>query len=193
MSLSFNEQLIITLVDKLAIGCLLVFAGFLFNRILERFKSQRALENELTKLKETRNLEYLDKQLSHFYWPVYIRLYIDIAIREKILDKRKDDPLLSKIGAEIEKNFILPNHDEIVRIIQSNIHLMESDGELFQEIRDYMRYVAIYKAMRAAECLDKFPEELGEPWPQKFLLLITKTAYSLQARYDRLASSIQQS
>jgi hypothetical protein len=40
--MTFKEQLIITVVDKAAIGALMLIAGFWLNRVLERFKSHLA-------------------------------------------------------------------------------------------------------------------------------------------------------
>jgi len=47
--MTFKEQLLLTLIDKLAIGILILVAGLLFNRILERFKSKQAFSNEISK------------------------------------------------------------------------------------------------------------------------------------------------
>jgi hypothetical protein len=53
MALSYSEQLQLTLIDKGLIGLLLVVAGFAFNSMLERFKSNQtkaldALRSDLT-------------------------------------------------------------------------------------------------------------------------------------------------
>lgn len=45
--MTFNQQLEITLIDKAAIGALLLIAGYWLNRVLERFKSDlRRVEDE---------------------------------------------------------------------------------------------------------------------------------------------------
>jgi hypothetical protein len=46
MELQFQEQLIITIVDKAMIGGLLAFGAYLFSRSLEKFKGTQALELE---------------------------------------------------------------------------------------------------------------------------------------------------
>jgi hypothetical protein len=187
---SFREQLIITVVDKLAIAGLLLLVGWGLNRALERIKSQFALRNEFAKLRDAKELEFLDKQLSQFYYPLYIRLHIDGAVWHRILDRAAgQDDLRQKVGDLIERTVILPNHEEMVKIIQSNIHLAESDQEAFDAMLTYVRHVAVYKAMREAGCRDKDPLALGEPWPKTLLPQIEATTARLQQRYDTLASA----
>jgi hypothetical protein len=209
MSSSFSEQLIITLVDKLAIGALLIIAGYFLNRLLESFKtdqgkllkafeaqqtltldafrSKRSFENELAKVRDAKNLDYLERQLSQFYWPIYMRLYVHNAVSEKVLDKQSPaDELRNRLSVAIETNFIIPNHEEVVRILQSNIHLAEGNTPAFNLMLKYIRHVAVYKAMRDANCYDKLPSELDEPYPSELLKAIRDTAHRLQKEYDSL-------
>jgi hypothetical protein len=188
--MTFSEQLVLTLVDKLAIGGILLLAAWWLNRLLHVFKSHQDLKNELAKLRDARHIEFLDKQLSQFYYPIYVRLHIDNAVWKRILDKRGgDDELRRRLATAIEKNTILPNHEEVVRIIQSNIHLAESDGAAFEAMLRYISHVAVYKAVREAGCHDRDPASLGEPWPQDLLPMIVKTTGVLQDRYLKLVAS----
>ncbi len=187
---TFSDKLWLSIIDKALIGVILLCVGYYVNRTLEAFKSKRAIENELIKMKHTKLVDYMDRQLSQFYWPLYIRLHIDQAVWERILDKRKDDELLSKVADKIESDFIIKNHEEIVKIIESNIHLMESDGELFSLLKAYLRHVAVYKAMRSSGCNDKFPFDLGEPWPKGLLKSVTGNAYKIQKKYDDLLEAL---
>lgn len=106
-----RDEVIKILLDKLAIGGLLLLAGFLVNISIERFKAAQALANDLHKQKFATQLQLIERQLSEFYWPIYLRLQKDNVVWRRILDRKKaqDDPL-QKIGTEIEANFILPNH-----------------------------------------------------------------------------------
>ena len=188
--MSFREQLLIVVVDKLAIAGLLLLVGWGLNRAMERLKSHFALRNEFAKLRDAKELDLLDRQLSQFYYPLYIRLHIDGAVWRRILDRAAgQDELRQRIGDHIERTVILPNHEEMVRIIQSNIHLAESDQRAFDSMLTYVRHVAVYKAMREAGCSDKDPITLGEPWPDDLLPQIEQTTDRLQRRYDALASA----
>jgi hypothetical protein len=119
--------------------------------------------------------------------PIYIRLHIDGATWERILDRHHgNDELRKRIGEEIEKNVILPNHEAIVAIIQSKIHLAEADQAAFDAMLKYVRHVSVYRAMRAAGCYDRDPIALNEPWPKEFLPIVERTTYTLQKKYDSL-------
>lgn len=132
------------------------------------------------------SLDFKAQQLTEFYWPIYSRLQKDNAIWERILDKRKSDPILQKIAVEIEIKEVLPNHEENVKIIQSRIHLAQASPELQKLLMDYVRHVAVYKAMRAAGDYDRFPIALGEEWPHKLFGIIESQTKKLQGEYETL-------
>lgn len=200
--MTFCEELIVTIVDKAAIGLLILGTGFFANRLLEQFKSElalrndsakneQALRNELKKLRDAKQLDYMERQLTNFYWPIYIRLQIDDAVWERILDKQEGkDELRQKVGHKIESEFLLPNHEEIIKIIESNIHLMDGNSPLFEEMKKYIRHVTVYRAMRSAGCVDQDPIMLGEPWPEDFSRLLVEATYQVQAKYDGLLAQI---
>ena len=192
--MTFKEQLVITLLDKAAIGALLLLAGFGLNRFLERFKADRARENDRERLRAQKQLDYLERRLSEFYYPIYVRLHIDGATWRRILDREQgNDDLRSRVGTQIEKDVLLPNHDAIVGIIQSKIHLAEADQQAFDAMLAYVRHVAVYRALRSVGSNDRDPINLNEPWPKEFLPIIEKTTYKLQTAYDSLLEPAQRS
>ncbi len=185
--LSFEDRLLLTVVDKAAIGLIVLVCGYLLNRLLEKFKSSASLRNELVKDRDRRGLEFAEKQLSQFYWPLYTRLHFDTAVWTRILEKdHTDDELRRRIGAGIEAEFILPNHEEAIKIIREKIHLMEGDDELFGLLRQYLRHVAVYKAMREAGEQEKYPKHVGEPWPKELVRKVEEETQALQDTYDSL-------
>ena len=62
--MKFNQQLLLTLIDKAVIGGLLLFAAFIFNRLLEAFKSNQARQMELFKTGQLQQLETFKNQLA---------------------------------------------------------------------------------------------------------------------------------
>jgi len=90
----------------------------------------------------------------------------------------------------IEKEFILKNHQEIVDIIESKIHLAENSPnskDLINELLKYIKHVAVYQTIRSIEELQIFnPIDLNEPFPEKFYPLIENNFRSLQNRYEHL-------
>jgi hypothetical protein len=47
--MTFEQQLWLTLIDKLAIGLLIAIAVFILNRILEKYRGAQAFQNEIAK------------------------------------------------------------------------------------------------------------------------------------------------
>ena len=165
--MSLQEELIKIVIDKLAIGILLILVGYFINKFLEKFKANQALRNEFIKQRSLARQQLIEKQLSEFYWPVYIRLQKDNIIWRRILDREnEDDDFKRKVGTEIENGVILPNHEEIVEIIESKIHLTRTDNDLIDALLKYIKHVAVYKANRAAGYEDLIPIHLQEPWPK---------------------------
>ncbi|MCP4214602.1 MAG: hypothetical protein GY765_08090 [bacterium] len=144
---------------------------------------QRTLNTE--SLTNTKRLEFLERRLSEFYWPLYWGLQKDNAVWEKILDRKDKDPLKREIGIAIEEDFILPNHHTMVDIIQSKIHLAEKDNELEKFLLQYVRHVAVYRSMRKAGNEEE-PLTQGEPWPGKLFPIIERHTKKFQREYDTL-------
>lgn len=187
--MTLPEQLFASFIDKLLLAGILAYVVYRMNRLLEEVRRRNAAANDMARLVNTKRLDYLERQLAEFYWPLYIRLHCDNAVWDKILDRRKaQDRLGRDVGSEVESRFILPNHEEAVRIIQSKIHLAEDDGSAFQLMLRYVRHVAVFQAMRASgDARD--PLEVGEAYPQGLDHLISTTAFRLQAEYDDLIAN----
>jgi hypothetical protein len=86
--MKINDELINILLDKGLLALIILIVGFYFNRLIEKIRLGNSriielerlkgnLENDLLKDKRLRKLTYLEKQLSEFYWPIFIRLQKD--------------------------------------------------------------------------------------------------------------------
>lgn len=147
-------------------------------------------KEELRRLALGKRVERLERQLAEFYWPVYLRLQKDNAVWERILDRDNgDDELRQAVGREIEKSIVLPNHLEVVDIIESKAHLAEPDERLTKLLQDYLRHIAVYQSMRAAGCFDKDPIYLGEAWPAGLFEEIERRTLTLQREYEKYLSA----
>ena len=189
--MTFEEQLIITLIDKLAIGALILIGGLVgahwLNRRLERFKFQETAAFQLQKWQFELQQQILEKQLSEFYLPILLRLEADNVVWPHMKDKYEEDPITKKFGLSFEKTFILPNHDRIMEIIERHGYLAGNDPKVVGEINKYTNHVAVLRALRAMD--DKrdpvsFDEKLG--WPENFYTIIRDKTAALQAEYDSL-------
>jgi hypothetical protein len=183
---NFGQKVWLLVIDKLLIAAIAAAAGFWLSRLLENVKADLALQNERKRIRGEKQLDYLERQLSEFYYPLYIGLHVDGAVWNTILARDRGDDLREKIGEQIEKDVLLPNHEKMISIIQSKIHLAEADQGAFDLMLKYIRHASIYRAMRKADCFDKDPIHLDEPFPSDLLPTIEKTTGLLQQRYDSL-------
>jgi len=183
--MTFKEQLIVTIVDKALIGIVVAIAGFWLNRYLESFKARRALENELAKVRDQKKLQFLESQLTEFYWPLYLRLQMDNAVWEQILQRKSKDPIKASIAQRIENDFILPNHEAACQIIQSKIHL-GIDPAVIEVLLKYVRHVAVYRAIRASGNLETDPMDVGERWPKAVFPLVERATLDRQREFQAM-------
>lgn len=184
-----SENLMIALV-----GFCCTTIGYFLRSFLDLFISAK---QEKARIAIATRVERLSQQLSNFYWPIYFRLQKDNAVYQLMFEKKKADAqtptkmLSQRIGIEIDKNFILPNHNEVIEIIENNVHLAGIDKELEDQILRYVRHVAVYNALRTSGSMEATPDEFGEVWPSKLFQLIEEQTHRLQREYEKLISSVR--
>ncbi|MER2249541.1 hypothetical protein ABS772_06380 [Methylorubrum podarium] len=186
---SLVSGIIASLTTATALGAAIVwFSGKATEKTLDVIVAR--IQKDLNVAENRRNLlvksslDFKSQQLNEFYWPIYSRLQKDNAVWNRILDKRSSDERLKNIAKEIESRVVLPNHDEIVQIIQTKIHLAQASPELQKALMQYVRHVAVYRAMRAAGDDDRFPIALGEVWPDELFVLVERKTKQLQGELD---------
>jgi hypothetical protein len=86
----FREKLLLSIIDKLVFGLLIVFAGFVLNLVLEKHRSNEAVKNEIARLRVERVAQVwtaLDAQQRE------IEAYGVTSIRDMraYLDRTRDD------------------------------------------------------------------------------------------------------
>lgn len=196
------ESIILGVVDKLLIGGIVLVAGHWINKRLEKFKAETnreyaqkqkifELEHQLTFSRLNAELEFIERQISEFYWPIYLRLEKDNVMWQRIKSLSPSNDVLPEAASEvIEKEFILKNHQEIVEIIEEKIHLIgdiTNSNELINELLKYIKHVAVYKTLRSVKELQHInPFDLNEPFPAKLFPLINKNFSELQDKYENL-------
>ena len=209
--MALSEKIIELVIDKVLLGGIVLAAGYWLNKRLEIFKNETnekyhqrqliaelenqqkqqisELENQLAIARYNAELEFIERQISEFYWPIYLRLEKDNMMWKRIKSLSSDKNALPEAASEaIEKDFILKNHQEIVEIIESKIHLAENSAnskELIDELLKYIKHVAVYKTIRSIKELQRFnPVDLKEPFPEKIFPLIENNFRELRKRYE---------
>ncbi|BAY66192.1 hypothetical protein NIES22_63050 [Calothrix brevissima NIES-22] len=207
------ETIIELVIDKILIGGIVLVAGHWVNKRFEIFKSETnekyhqrqliaelehqqqqqisELENQIAVARHNAEIEFIERQISEFYWPIYLRLEKDNVMWKRIKSLSSDANVLPEAASlAIEKDFILKNHQEIVEIIESKIHLAENamnGKDLINELLKYIKHVAVYKTIRSVKELQKFnPVDMQEPFPDKLFPLIENNFRELQQRYQYL-------
>jgi len=84
-----TRDLIKIVPDKLAIGLLILFPGFMLNRAIENDKAAQALKSEISKQRFAATPHRIERQLSEFDWPMYLRLQKDNTVWHHLLDKEE--------------------------------------------------------------------------------------------------------
>ena len=83
---------------------------------------------------------------------------------------------------------ILPNHQEIVKVIEENLHLA-GDKQVCDVTLEYVRHVKVYEMLKDAG-INGVPVTYGEGYPKDYYLLIKDRVTALQAEYDRLIQMV---
>lgn len=147
-------------------------------------KQKSTIELEVWKIRATQ----LERRLSQFYWPIYLRLQRDNLIWREILprfDRRANEDKL-KLAHQIDEGVLLQNHLEILKIIEENIHLADLDSELESSLMAYVRHVDVFRSLRALGINKKDPIAFGEPYPKEFFNALEARLQRYQAEYDAL-------
>lgn len=164
---------------------------------VEAFKNQLGAQLESFKADLQRNLDtesqtrakriaFLEQQLSQFYWPLHLRLQRDDAVWRRMLERESTDETRRRVARAIDEHVLLPNHREIVSILEKGLHLARMDRGLEESVLNYVRHVAVYTALRHTDNYSTDPYHLGEPYPKDLSTQVERRTKQLQAEFDQL-------
>lgn len=144
---------------------------------------KKSIELEVWKIRASE----LEKRLSQFYWPIYLRLQRDNVIWMRILERENTtNSERQKLAFQIEDGILLKNHAEIVKIIESSIHLAALDKDFEVQLLAYLRHIDIYQSIRIIGIKDKDPIDFEEPYPPGFFEAVEKRLLTFQNEYEEL-------
>ena len=124
--------------------------------------------------------------MSEFYRPIHVRLQRDNINWRRILDLTEPDGSIKhRLAGSIERDFIIPNHDEWVGIIERWRHLVEPDEQLSNALDEYLSHVVVYKAIRSSGDKSAFPFQVCT-WPEAFFPLVSQRIQSLDRELEGL-------
>lgn len=173
-----------TQVFLLLLGQILTIGVLIVTNNINRRHTKKILED---KIQVEKNIDYLEKQLTTFYSPIYSLLKIN-----KEIIKTKWDPETrqdtNKVPEEIWKDLrdcvLIPNNLQIVDLLKKNLHLIEGP-----EIHECYTSFIVHAEVWPLFC--KHNTDFGKyllnfSYPQEFSDLIFKTTEQLKQDYMTL-------
>lgn len=174
-----------------------IIISFLTNSVLERNKIASASRQE--QLRSDR--EFINKQLSDFYYPIFLRLEKDSATWTLASQLSKDVRARTtpQFSDYIESDILIPNHEETIKIIDDGLSLIKNGRErydpsaLISAVKKYQRHVAAYRALRAINDFSSNPIELCSDckFPAEFPKLISERIKDLEAQRAALSDELR--
>lgn len=165
---------------------ILLIGGFLLNNYAEREKDIGLHKDESKKQRialRNKQIEFIDKQLSEFYYPIRLGLDKYVVLNQQIADK-KNSEVNGKWAKQIERDGLIPNHKKIIEVIDAKFHLIKNsfgDEEvepLIEIIKKYQLHVASYSALRETGD-DRNPGDVYAGYPGEFNQAIASRISSL--------------
>jgi hypothetical protein len=141
---------------------------------------------EVEKAQWDTRLQDLRDALSKFYWPLYLRLQRDNIIWERLLERTSKNEERRRLARKIEQEVLIPNHREILRLLEQNLHLAIPDPSFDAELLKYVKHADLYLCLRSADIWDKDPIAFDEPWPHDFFPAIERRLRELQREHDAI-------
>lgn len=180
------------------IPVVVLLISFFLNNRAERAKDEREQirrERANAEALKREKRAFIEKQLTEFYYPVILRLHKDNAVWE-LWNENQYSKERKNVAAQIERDFMLPNHEDAIKIIDSKFHLIRNDSDpddqiskLIIEIRKYERHVALYKALRATGSRENPIDwnRYEDKYPKNLYYVIRDRINSLKKQHAELA------
>ena len=144
--MEFIKKLALLVIDKVIIAGIAFYLWHLYTKSQEAKKEEaekrKELENQLRRIKKEKDktelnekIILLEQQLEKFYWPISLCMKNDDAVWQRVPSLYDDgNQLPTESGAVVEKEFLLPNHEKAVKVIEDNFHLISCNEVLIQEL-----------------------------------------------------------
>lgn len=192
MNDKLNDKLIEIIVEKGLLALIIVLSGYYISKYLEINKQRITLQNKIKETNRDKIYSVIEKQLSHFYYPIYFRLQKDNALwRLSPQLSRSKGALPIETNEIIENEYILKNHKEILSIIENNIHFIEIDNELQESINAYIKHITVYDTIRKVQSIKELnPIDFDAPYPKSFVEIIRLRMSVLQNKNNELLNEI---
>ena len=196
--MTFAEQLSITLIDKLAIGLVVLLAGFWLNKALKDFEGKQTLKRELELSQNRAALAQLASQIKELYSPLYGLIQRSSEIHEVAKQKlpystsgtHNDEE--APIWRYFVETYFLPVNAQMAELIQSKIHLVEED-ELPESWKLFLEHQMQFQVLHSLwkDQHTRSDEIVDKGWPHQFEADVKRSLSLLRTEYNMFARRIK--
>jgi hypothetical protein len=140
-------------------------------------------------VEQTGRAERIRAQLEQFYRPIYQLLFKDQAVWKNILGVREEQGSpKQRLAKNLEENIVIPNHNQIVEIIETHLSIADVDENLSKLLQQYINNVEVYKALRSAGEQTMFSIERSDDdwWHQDLFDAVKGRIDELEKEYQEL-------
>jgi len=181
--MKFEEELFLLLIDKIVIAGIAFYIWHVYSKRKEAERREldkiTLLEKEKKELFEDKiknefdmKIQVVETQIDKLYWPLHLCMKKDDAVWQRVPSLYDGETLLpTKMGAYVEEEFILPNHEKAVKVIEDNFHLVADDPILNDVFIKYITHVAVFRSLRLSKSKEN-PIDVDEPFPENLPELI---------------------
>ena len=149
----FNEKLILVLIQYLVVGLIVVFAGYLFNRALEHYKTREAVAGEIAK----QRVKVIAECWSDMYkWEATLESFIRKASELKVAHSNAPERYKAAVMGELSPVEASSKEQSLAvraKVDESRFWLGEV---LYAEFRDYSNRLMDYGTAFAEGNLSRF-------------------------------------
>jgi len=184
----FTEDILKILLDKLAIGVLILIVGYFIAKAMEKYKGEQARAKDFEVMRDKTALEHLQRQIEELYSPLLgliqqSRIVYDVEQKKLPLKSTQQD--LSQTKDYFIEKYYLPLNDEMAKLIRTKIYLLDTDEmpeSFHQFLKHESQFAALYnlwkdKGIRSDE-ID------GEKYPTSLEKEVKEKLNDLMKRYN---------
>lgn len=193
----FTQDIILTVIDKFAIGLLILIAGFFLNKILERFKGEQALRKQYEALRDQTKLNHIQRQIEELYSPL-LGLITTSKIVNDIANLKQDSVGTDGTNEEAEtkryfvEQYYLPFNRQMADLIRAKVYLVPT-SELPDSFNLFLKHQAQFDCLHSlwrdeGISSDKIPIER---WPDQFRVDVQTTLTELRSNYNEYLERVE--
>lgn len=185
---TFIEKFVLIVVDKLAIGFLILLVGYFITKAIEKYKGEQAILKEYETMRDKAALQHLQRQIEELYSPLLGLIQYLLTVRE-IRSKKAPydslDPEAGKVRTYLTEQYLLPISSKIANLLRDKIYLIEN-GEVPESFKHFLQYEPQYAILHRLwkEKGINSNDIKGIGLPETFEQDVKNTLDSLMERYN---------